>query len=79
MLLVNAGVELSISAGDITEMDVIGYDLLLPGDFNRDGHVDAADIPIMLQALADTTSFKTNNDLVDAAFTKLADINGDGV
>ncbi len=76
---VNAGVELSISAGDITEMDVIGYDLLLPGDFNRDGHVDAADIPIMLQALADTTSFKTNNDLVDAAFTKLADINGDGV
>ena len=73
------GEELPVSAGDITVMDVIGYDLLLPGDFNRDGHVDAADIPIMLQALADTTSFKNNNDLVDAAFTKLADINNDGV
>jgi hypothetical protein len=73
-----SGVELPVSAGDITVMDVIGYDLLLPGDFNRDGHVDAADIPIMLKALADTTSFKNNNDLVDAAFTKLADINGDG-
>jgi hypothetical protein len=76
---VSGGVKLPVSAGDITEMDVIGYDVLLPGDFNRDGHVDTADIPIMLQALADTTSFKTNNDLVDSAFTKLADINNDGV
>jgi hypothetical protein len=76
---VSGGVKLPVSAGDITEMDVIGYDVLLPGDCNRDGHVDTADIPIMLQALADTTSFKTNNDLADPAFTKLADINNDGV
>jgi Dockerin type I domain len=73
-----AGVELDVSPGDITAMDVIGYDLLVPGDFNRDGHVNAADIPMMLQALADSKSFKTNNDLTDAAFTKLADLNGDG-
>jgi hypothetical protein len=76
---ISAGVKLPVSAGDITAMDVIGYDVLEPGDFNRDGHVDTADIPIMLQALADTTSFKTNNDLVDSAFTKLADISNDGV
>jgi hypothetical protein len=73
-----AGVELAVTPGDITVMDVIGYDLLIPGDFNRDGHVNAADIMIMLQAFSDTDSFKTKNDLTDSAFTKLADLNGDG-
>ena len=73
-----AGVELAVSPGDITAMDVIGYDPLIPGDFNRDGHLNAADIVIMLQALADSNSFKTSNDLTAAAFTKLADLNGDG-
>jgi hypothetical protein len=73
------GVEYPISPGDITTMDVIGYDLLLPGDLNHDGHVDAADIPVLLQALVDPAAFKTNHDLIDAAFTKLADLNGDGI
>ncbi len=68
-----SGVELPVSAGDITVLDVIGYDLLLPGDFNQDGHVNAADIQAMMQALADTSSFKANNDLTDPAFTKMAD------
>jgi len=46
---------------------------------NHDGHVDAADILPMLKAFADVATFKTSNDLTDLAFTKLADINGDGV
>ena len=40
------GVEMAVSAGDITVMDVIGYDAaspLITGDFNSDGVVDAAD------------------------------------
>jgi hypothetical protein len=67
---------LAVSPGDITVMDVIGYDPLLPGEFNHAGHVNAADIQILMQSLADTFTFKANNDLTDPAFTKLADIYG---
>ena len=40
--------------------------LPLPGDFNRDGHVDAADIPAMITALTDLKSYKTTNGMSDS-------------
>jgi hypothetical protein len=51
---------------------------VLPGDFNRDGHVDAADFNAMLIALADLNSYKTTNGLTDAQLLTIGDINGSG-
>ena len=73
-----SGVKLATSAGDITVMDVIGYDRLLPGDFNRDGQVNAADIPAMLAALADLTAYQTSTNLSGPQLVLLGDIDGDG-
>ena len=73
-----SGVKLATSAGDITVMDVIGYDRLLPGDFNRDGQVNAADIPAMLAALADLTAYQTSKNLSGPQLVLLGDIDGDG-
>jgi len=53
--------------------------LMLPGDFNRDGHVDAADIPAMEQALANLDAFKAaNNTLSSADLLSIEDVNRDG-
>ena len=73
-----SGVKLATSAGDITVMDVIGYDRLLPGDFNRDGQVNAADIPAMLAALADLSAYQTSKNLSGPQLVLLGDIDGDG-
>ena len=62
----------------MTVMDVIGYDRLLPGDFNRDGQVNAADIPAMLAALADLTAYQTSKNLSGPQLVLLGDIDGDG-
>jgi hypothetical protein len=52
---------------------------LLPGDFNRDGHVDASDIAAAMGALSDVTSYQNANGLTDAnLFRVIADVNGDG-
>ena len=58
-------------------LSVVGSNLL-PGDFNRDGHVNAADIPAMLSALADLNAYKTTNSLSDPQLLTIGDINGDG-
>jgi hypothetical protein len=58
-----SGVKMVTSAGDITLMDTIGYDRLVPGDFNRDGMVNAADVPAMLAALTDLNAYQTANNL----------------
>ena len=52
----------------------------LPGDFNRDGHVDAADILPMMRALTNLSGYKTTYDpnLSDAQLLLIGDINGDG-
>jgi len=50
----------------------------LAGDFNRDGHVTAADIPAMLAALSDLSKYKSDHGLIDADLTAIGDINGDG-
>jgi hypothetical protein len=53
--------------------------LMLPGDFNRDGHVDAADIPAMEQALANVDAFEAaNSTLSSADLLSIEDVNRDG-
>jgi len=51
----------------------------LPGDFNRDGHVDAADILPMIEALTNLSAYKATYapNLTDAQVTLLGDIDGD--
>ncbi len=73
-----SGVELATSAGDITVMDTIGYDVVFPGDFNRDGLVNAADISAMLAALTDLTAYKTSKNLTDPQLALIGDFNRDG-
>ena len=49
------------------------------GDFNRDGHVDAADILAMMAALTDLPDYRTAHGLTDPTlFGLVADVNGDG-
>jgi hypothetical protein len=49
------------------------------GDFNRDGHVDAADISIAEQALTNSSSYRSTYGLTDPTiFNSVVDVNGDG-
>ena len=50
----------------------------LRGDLNRDGHVDGADIPALLQALTDLNAYQTKYGLPAAATLAIGDLNGDG-
>jgi hypothetical protein len=51
----------------------------VPGDFNRDGHVDAADILAMQQALANPTAYQAaHSNLTAAQLLDIEDVNGDG-
>ena len=72
------GVELPVTAGDLIEMDVIGYDVLSPGDFNRDGHVNVADIQAMMTALSNLSGYESQKGLTDPQIKLLGDLNGDG-
>jgi hypothetical protein len=49
-----------------------------PGDFNLDGHVNAADILAMEQALANLPAYQTANGLTNAQLLAIGDVNGDG-
>ena len=61
---------------------VIGFRLasvpFLPGDFNRDGHVNAADILAMLSALSDLNAYKTTKGLTDPNLLVIGNLNGSG-
>jgi len=50
----------------------------LPGDFNRDGQVDGADLSAMMQALANSQANEMANGLTAAQLTAIGDVNGDG-
>jgi hypothetical protein len=50
----------------------------LPGDFNRDGHVNAADIRAMLQALVDLKTYQIDKGLSDSQLLTVGDLSGDG-
>jgi glucose/arabinose dehydrogenase len=50
-----------------------------PGDFNRDGHVDAADILPMEQALTNLGGYNAaHSSLTSAQLLEIEDVNGDG-
>ena len=49
------------------------------GDFNQDGHVTAADITAMENALANSNSCMLANGLSNADLLAIGDLNGDGV
>jgi fibronectin-binding autotransporter adhesin len=51
---------------------------LLPGDFNRDGQITAADIPAMLKALTNLANFAANNVLTPAQLVTIGDLDGSG-
>jgi len=49
------------------------------GDLNRDGHVDAADIPALMTALSDLNNYRLTNNLNNLfQFRLVADVNADG-
>jgi hypothetical protein len=48
------------------------------GDFNRDGQVDAADIPAMEKALSNLSAYQAANNLTNFELMAFGDINGDG-
>jgi hypothetical protein len=48
------------------------------GDFNRDKQVNAADIPAMMNALANLSAYKTANNLTNFELMAFGDINSDG-
>ena len=50
----------------------------LPGDFNRDGHVNAADLPAMVAALTDLNAYKSANSLTSAQLLSIGDIDLSG-
>ena len=56
------------------------YTLIFPGDFNRDGHVNAADILPMERALTDLSDYKSlyASGISDQQLALIEDVNGDG-
>jgi len=58
--------------------DVEAFAFPAAGDFDRNGLVDARDIPSMLKALTDKPAFATANSLTTAQLNLLGDFSGDG-
>jgi probable HAF family extracellular repeat protein len=52
---------------------------LLPGDFNRDGHVNAGDITAMMEAMVDLNAYQSDHGLSANELVALGDLDGDGV
>jgi hypothetical protein len=50
----------------------------VPGDFNRDGVVDTADISVMMGALVDLPSYMSTYDLSPSDLNTICNVNGDG-
>jgi uncharacterized membrane protein len=50
----------------------------LPGDFNLDGHVDAADISAALKALTNLSQYQSDHSLSAGDLETVGDVNGDG-
>jgi len=61
---------------------VVGYGLLSTayskGDINLDGHVDAADIMPLMQALTNPTGYEAQYGVSPADLPTIGDVNGDG-
>ena len=50
---------------------------IVPGDFNRDGKLTAADVQSMLAALADLKTYQATNQLTNDELLAIGDLNGD--
>ena len=55
----------------------VGY-TNLPGDFNLDGHVNASDVIVGMQALANSAGYESKYGVTGAALQTIGDVNGDG-
>jgi probable HAF family extracellular repeat protein len=62
----------------IATIDAPSFSSQLLGDFNRDGHVNGADISTMLTALVDLNAYKTANGLSDPQLLSIGDVDTDG-
>jgi thermolabile hemolysin len=51
--------------------------LMLPGDVNRDGHVDVGDVAAVMGSLVDLNGYKTSHGLTNQQTLDVADVNGD--
>jgi hypothetical protein len=52
----------------------------LPGDFNRDGHVNVSDIAAMENALVNLSNYQsTNGNMTTSQLVSIGDLNGDGL
>jgi len=81
-LLIGAGGQVYFT-GDHYGSDGFAADLVNPvplilGDFNGNGHVDAADVLALEQALANLPNYQTTKGLSDAQLLTIGDLNGDG-
>ncbi len=68
----------TLSTFGLTNLTSSGVQLL-PGDFNRDGHVDASDISAMMDALSDLPDYEASHNLSDPQLEVIADLNNDFV
>jgi len=68
----------SDSTVTITGQIVADRPAIIPGDFNQDDHVNAADILAMESALTNVSAYESAHNLTSAEFTTLGDLNGDG-
>jgi hypothetical protein len=67
------------SGADTDYLDNVHLNGTLAGDFNVDGHVNAADISIAEQALTNTSNYRSTYGLTDPTlFNSVVDVNGDG-
>jgi hypothetical protein len=66
-------------AGDsyLTFTELEAFESFLPGDFNRDGHVDARDIAAMELALTNRSAYETMYNVTDQELAMIDDVNGD--
>ena len=71
-LLPPAGV---VSGSSLTSLTLTA---ILRGDFSRDGHVNAADVPPMLTALADLNAFQSARGLTATDLLAIGDVDRDG-
>jgi Dockerin type I domain len=59
-------------------LDNVVVSALIPGDFNRDGHVNSTDIPAMVAALTDLNAYKSTTSLTSAQLQSVGDIDLSG-
>jgi hypothetical protein len=75
--LPNLTAPLGWDLSDLYIAGIITATNFLPGDINRDGHTNVADIPAMMAALASLTGYQSANGLDNSQLLQIADLSGD--